>query len=190
MSERRFPPPLCLWTKDKGLTFLAEGQYYRKQEQCRPILKLWGLIFLKSPVIVFDKSIWEAFREQIRDAPWPTFPSPPPLSPTPPPQVLDQSFNQAYLKVGRRNLQPTLPQPLPSRPHAATALPLLRCLALRLSLLYSYLPSLSLSLCIPSKVKWWGSAANGHGSALMLRPHNGCRVKRRLKLLTSHDCSV
>lgn len=102
-----------------GLTFLmwlAEGQYYRKQERCRPILKLWGLIFLKSLVIVFDKSIWEAFREQIRDAPWPTFPSPPPPLPTLPPQILDQSFNQAYLKVGHSNLQPTLTRPLPSRP--------------------------------------------------------------------------
>lgn len=109
-----FFPCLCTWTKDKRLTFLmclAEGQYYRKQERCCPILKLWGLIFLKSLVIVFDKSIWEAFWEQIRDAPWPTFPSPSPPSPTLPPLILDQSFNQACLKVGHGNLQP-----LPSRP--------------------------------------------------------------------------
>lgn len=100
---------LCTWTQDEGLTFLpwlAEGQYYRKRWQSCPILKLWGLIFLKSLVIVFDKSIWEAFRERIRDAPWPTFLSPPTLSPTPPPQVLDQTFNQACLKDGHSNLQP------------------------------------------------------------------------------------
>lgn len=72
---------LCTLTEDEGLTFLpwlAEGQYYRKRWQSCPILKLWGLIFLKSPVIVFDKSIWEAFRERIRDATWPTSPHPPP----------------------------------------------------------------------------------------------------------------
>lgn len=116
-----FPFSLCLctWTEDEGLTFLpwlAEGQYYRKRWQSCPILKLWGLIFLKSLVIVFDKSIWEAFRERIRDAPWPTFLSPPPLSFTPPPQVLDQSFNQACLKDRHSNLQPPLLQPPPSRP--------------------------------------------------------------------------
>lgn len=67
---------LCTWAEDEGLTlqpWLAEGQYYRKRWQSCPILKLWGLIFLKSPAIVFDKSIWEAFRERIRDMPWPTF---------------------------------------------------------------------------------------------------------------------
>lgn len=114
--------PLCTWAEDEGLTFLpwlAEGQYYRKRRQSCPILKLWGLIFLKSLAIVFDKSIWEAFRERIRGAPWPTF-LPPSLSSAPPPQVLDQSFNQACLKDGRRNLQqhpssahPAVPSPSP-----------------------------------------------------------------------------
>lgn len=109
-----FPLSLCTWTEDEGLTFLpwlAEGQYYRKRWQSCPILKLWGLIFLKSLAIVFDKSIWEAFRERIRDAPWPTF-LPPPLSLTPPPQVLDQSFNQVCLKDGHSNLQQHPSSPL------------------------------------------------------------------------------
>lgn len=78
-----FSMSLCTWTEDEGLTFLpwlAEGQYYRKRRQSCPILKLWGLIFLKSLAIVFDKSIWEAFRERIRDTPWPSFLPPPPLS--------------------------------------------------------------------------------------------------------------
>lgn len=51
-----------------------------------PILEVWGLIFLKSLVIVFDKSIWGAFRERIRDAPWPAFlPLPPSLFLSSPP---------------------------------------------------------------------------------------------------------
>lgn len=119
---------LCTWAEDEGLTFLpwlAEGQYYRKQWQSCPILKLWGLIFLKSLAIVFDKSIWEAFRERIRDAPCPTF-LPPHPSPTPPPQVLDQSFNQACLKDGHGNLQqhlPLLPEPSHHHPHDPSSSP-------------------------------------------------------------------
>lgn len=68
---------LCSSSEDEGLTFLpwlAEGQYYKRRRQSCPILKQWGLIFLKSLAIVFDKSIWEAFRERIRDVLWPTFP--------------------------------------------------------------------------------------------------------------------
>ncbi len=119
---------LCTWTEDEGLTFLpwlAEGQYYRKQWQSCPILKLWGLIFLKSRAIVFDKSIWEAFRERIRDAPCPTF-LPPHLSPTPPPQVLDQSFNQACLKDGAQQpsaTPPPLPEPSLHHPHDPSSSP-------------------------------------------------------------------
>lgn len=176
MSEHFFSLCLCTWTKDKGLTFLmwlSEGQYYRRQERYRPILKLWGLIFLKSLVIVFDKSIWEAFREQIRDATWPTFPSPPLPSPTLPPPVLDQSFNQAYLKVGHSNLQTTLPRTLPSWPPPRSLF--LACVVF-LSVSSIYLPFLPLSLCIPNIVKW-RQAERPRQRPLMFRLGCGCCVK-------------
>ena len=141
-----FPLRLCTWTEDEGFTFLpwlAEGQYYRKRRQSCPILKLWGLIFLKSLAIVFDKSIWEAFRERIRDAPWPTF-LPPPLSPTPPPQVLDQSFNHACLKDGHSNLQlhpSSAPPPEPSlSPSSPPVLSFLLSLVVFLSICPFYFP--------------------------------------------------
>lgn len=150
---------LCTWTEDEGLTFLpwlAEGQYYRKRRQSCPILKLWGLIFLKSLAIVFDKSIWEAFRERIRDTPWPSF-LPPPFS-APPLQVLDRSFNQVHLKEGHSNLQqhPSSAPPPPPEPSLSSPVPsLLFSLVVFLSICPFYFliyPSSPFSYSLPSSV--------------------------------------
>lgn len=150
---------LCTWTEDEGLTFLpwlAEGQYYRKRWQSCPILKQWGLIFLKSLVIVFDKSIWEAFRERIRDAPWPTFLSSA-SSLLYPPHHHHRYWTRVLIKRASKTGAATFSAP---HHHHRTVLSLSRhhhdhpiipplpgCLSLHLSLLFS---NLSSSSCSPS----------------------------------------